>query len=214
MASPRSKPEKNAAAQGQALRALRHQLGLSREELAKQIKINPKTIARWERGECKVPHLAVVYLESETAKRATVLRNSDFTFIDLFAGIGGMRTGFECAGGRCVFTSEWNEYSQKSYAANFPAETIHGDITKIEPQEVPAHDVLLAGFPCQPFSIAGVSKKNALGRPHGGAVEAGEADGVAAPGEAEQIGQDLRWAQRVGHPVIGKKEDVHWGAGQ
>lgn len=94
---------------------------------------------------------------------------ADFTFIDLFAGIGGLRRGFESIGGRCVFTSEWDKYSQKTYAANFPDDDheINGDITKIDVADIPAHDVLLAGFPCQPFSIAGVSKKNALGRAHG-----------------------------------------------
>ncbi|MDI6625331.1 MAG: DNA (cytosine-5-)-methyltransferase [Brevundimonas sp.] len=94
---------------------------------------------------------------------------ADFTFIDLFAGIGGLRRGFESIGGRCVFTSEWDKYSQKTYRANFPDDDheINGDITKIEAGDIPAHDVLLAGFPCQPFSIAGVSKKNALGRAHG-----------------------------------------------
>ncbi len=93
----------------------------------------------------------------------------DFTFIDLFAGIGGLRRGFESIGGRCVFTSEWDKYSQKTYRANFPDDDheINGDITKIEAADIPAHDVLLAGFPCQPFSIAGVSKKNSLNRPHG-----------------------------------------------
>jgi len=93
----------------------------------------------------------------------------DFTFIDLFAGIGGLRLGFESIGGRCVFTSEWDKYSQKTYRANFPDDDheINGDITKIEAEDIPAHDVLLAGFPCQPFSIAGVSKKNSLNRPHG-----------------------------------------------
>lgn len=92
-----------------------------------------------------------------------------FTFIDLFAGIGGLRLGFESIGGRCVFTSEWDKYSQKTYRANFPDDDheINGDITKIDAADIPAHDVLLAGFPCQPFSIAGVSKKNALGRAHG-----------------------------------------------
>lgn len=95
-----------------------------------------------------------------------------FTFIDLFAGIGGMRMGFEAAGGRCVFTSEWNPWAQKTYAANFGAgEGIAGDITQLHEEEIPPHDVLVAGFPCQPFSIAGVSKKNALGRPHGFACE-------------------------------------------
>jgi DNA (cytosine-5)-methyltransferase 1 len=93
---------------------------------------------------------------------------SGFTFIDLFAGIGGMRLGFEAAGGRCVFTSEWDAKARVTYAANFPGgHDPHGDITKIDAASIPAHDILVAGFPCQPFSIAGVSKKNALGRPHG-----------------------------------------------
>ena len=95
---------------------------------------------------------------------------SGFTFVDLFAGIGGIRLGFESAGGTCVFTSEWDKFARLTYETNFPSDDDHsfaGDITKVHAQEVPDHDVLLAGFPCQPFSIAGVSKKNALGRPHG-----------------------------------------------
>jgi len=89
-----------------------------------------------------------------------------FTFIDLFAGIGGMRIAFERAGGRCVYTSEWNKFSAETYEANFghrPA----GDITKIDAVEIPDHDVLVGGFPCQPFSIAGVSKKRSLNMPDG-----------------------------------------------
>lgn len=89
-----------------------------------------------------------------------------FTFIDLFAGIGGIRLGFERAGGRCLFTSEWDAYAQKTYAANF-GDQPRGDIWGVDLEDIPAHDVLLAGFPCQPFSIAGVSKLNALGRANG-----------------------------------------------
>jgi len=93
---------------------------------------------------------------------------ANFDFIDLFAGIGGIRLGFEAIGGRCVFTSEWNDWCKKTYEANFSAkEHFVGDIVPFPAEEIPDHDVLLAGFPCQPFSIAGVSKKNALGRPHG-----------------------------------------------
>jgi DNA (cytosine-5)-methyltransferase 1 len=97
-----------------------------------------------------------------------------FTFIDLFAGIGGMRRGFETVGGKCIFTCEWDRYSQQTYRANFPddAHEIAGDICEVNAGDIPVHDVLLAGFPCQPFSIAGVSKKNALNRPHGFACEA------------------------------------------
>lgn len=93
---------------------------------------------------------------------------ANFNFIDLFAGIGGIRRGFEAIGGHCVFTSEWNKYAQQTYQANFrDNHAPHGDITGIHTDDIPDHDVLLAGFPCQPFSIAGVSKKNALGRLHG-----------------------------------------------
>jgi len=79
---------------------------------------------------------------------------SNFKFIDLFAGIGGMRLGFESVGGKCVFTSEWDESAQKTYEANF-GDKPHGDITKIKAKEIPDFDVLLAGFPCQPFSSIG-----------------------------------------------------------
>jgi DNA (cytosine-5)-methyltransferase 1 len=93
---------------------------------------------------------------------------SNFTFIDLFAGIGGIRLGFESIGGRCILTSEWNDWAKKTYTANFGEdENFIGDIVPYAAGDIPDHDVLLAGFPCQPFSIAGVSKKNALGRPHG-----------------------------------------------
>lgn len=88
------------------------------------------------------------------------------TFIDLFAGIGGIRLGFEAAGCRCVYSNEWNKYSQKTYSANF-GEIPEGDITKVDPESIPDHDILAAGFPCQPFSIAGVSKKQSLGRATG-----------------------------------------------
>jgi DNA (cytosine-5)-methyltransferase 1 len=90
-----------------------------------------------------------------------------FRFIDLFAGIGGMRRGFEQVGGKCVFTSEWDGYAQKTYKANFGDHDVAGDIRDIDAASLPEFDVLVAGFPCQPFSIAGVSKKNALGQPHG-----------------------------------------------
>jgi len=94
----------------------------------------------------------------------------ELTFIDLFAGIGGTRLGFEGAGCRCVFSSEWDKHAQRTYEANF-GERPAGDITKISADDIPEHDILVAGFPCQPFSIAGVSKKNALGRAHGFADE-------------------------------------------
>lgn len=92
--------------------------------------------------------------------------NPKFKFIDLFAGIGGIRLAFQNLGGKCVFTSEWNGFASKTYSANF-GEVPFGDITKIPVNLIPEHDVLTGGFPCQPFSIAGVSKKNSLGKAHG-----------------------------------------------
>ena len=89
-----------------------------------------------------------------------------YTFIDLFAGIGGMRIAFEAAGAKCVYSNEWNKYSQQTYYANFGIQP-DGDITKVSAENIPDHDILVAGFPCQPFSIAGVSKKNSLGRETG-----------------------------------------------
>jgi DNA (cytosine-5)-methyltransferase 1 len=90
----------------------------------------------------------------------------EFTFIDLFAGIGGFRLGLDRNNGKCVFTSEWDKYSQQTYKAWY-GDQPHGDITKIIPDTIPDHDILAAGFPCQPFSLAGVSKKISLGREHG-----------------------------------------------
>ncbi len=89
-----------------------------------------------------------------------------YTFIDLFAGIGGMRIAHQNAGGKCVFSSEWDKFARITYELNF-GEVPFGDITKIDESFIPEHDVLVGGFPCQPFSIAGVSKKNSLGRNHG-----------------------------------------------
>lgn len=92
--------------------------------------------------------------------------NTHFTFIDLFAGIGGMRLAFEMNGCSCLYSNEWNKYCQQTYDANF-GEKPDGDITKVDENTIPDHDILVAGFPCQPFSIAGVSKKQSLGRSTG-----------------------------------------------
>ena len=105
-----------------------------------------------------------MYLTAQN--RASIPEAANFTFIDLFAGIGGMRIAFESAGGHCVYSNEWNKYSQETYFANF-GEQPDGDITQVDAASIPDHDVLVAGFPCQPFSIAGVSKKNSLGRATG-----------------------------------------------
>jgi DNA (cytosine-5)-methyltransferase 1 len=97
-------------------------------------------------------------------------KRSKPTFVDLFCGIGGFRLAFERAGCRCVFSCDWDKYSQMTYEANF-GETPHGDIHSVPVSGIPKFDILCAGFPCQPFSIAGVSKKNSLGRKHGFADE-------------------------------------------
>ncbi|MBL3575605.1 DNA (cytosine-5-)-methyltransferase [Rhodovulum sulfidophilum] len=142
--------------------------GWSVAEAAKRLGYSEGHIYRWKRGE-ETPREAVYeLLRGEAARRAPSKANGAFTFVDLFAGIGGLRRAMESVGGRCVFTSEWDKYAQKTYLANYPDNRpIAGDIRDVSAEDVPEHDVLVAGFPCQPFSIAGVSKKNALGRKHG-----------------------------------------------
>ena len=150
--------------------------GLGIEETAGLLGVSPRTVRRYIKGERKrVDRLKIDKLrEAANARCPAANRSEGFRFIDLFAGIGGLRLPFEEIGGSCVFTSEWDRFSKETYAANFPEPTnsghkFFGDIRPYaaKPDTVPTHDVLLAGFPCQPFSIAGVSKKNSLGRPHG-----------------------------------------------
>lgn len=148
-----------------------------------------ETVNRWAKGktEPKLSHAEFIHLQSLLPTPKVTEENCDFRFIDLFAGIGGIRKGFEDEGGLCVFTSEWNKYAVKTYKANYACissvHTFNSDITEVTlsgdqsvdeetayqniNRLIPEHDVLLAGFPCQPFSIAGVSKKNSLGRAHG-----------------------------------------------
>lgn len=152
--------------------ALREQAGLSVGDAAQRLGYTERQIYRFESGTIK-PRKAVIDLLKSLKHTPPDPDDGAFTFIDLFAGIGGLRKGFETLGGKCIFTSEWDVHSQKTYRANFPHDEheIRGDITQIREDDIPSHDVLLAGFPCQPFSIAGVSKKNALNRPHGFACE-------------------------------------------
>ncbi len=143
---------------------LRRMSGLAVSEAAEVAGYTVRTIRRWERGETRPRRKAINKLLDYSRKSGA----PDFTFIDLFAGIGGMRRGFESVGGKCIYTSEYNKYAVETYKANYDCDhAIAGDITKIDLEDIPPHDVLLAGFPCQPFSIAGVSKKNALNMPHG-----------------------------------------------
>ena len=109
---------------------------------------------------------AVAYYVSDLKKKQKNEKPKKFKFIDLFAGIGGMRLAFDRAGGQCVYSNEWNKYSQQTYFANF-GDQPEGDITQVNASDIPDHDILVAGFPCQPFSIAGVSKKNSMGRATG-----------------------------------------------
>ena len=136
-----------------------------------------RTIRRWETEKTLIPELARSSLWQMLSMGPRNFENTQtpqagnlpsFKFIDLFAGIGGTRLGFEAAGGKCVFSSEWDRFSCQTYRANHSDDhEIAGDITKVRPKDIPQHDVLVGGFPCQPFSLAGVSKKNSLGRSHG-----------------------------------------------
>ena len=143
-------------------------------DIAARWDVDSRTIESWRSKSIKNPGLIIdatlTLLEQPLQQERTT--EPDFSFIDLFAGIGGTRLGFESVGGECVFTSEWDKFAQETYRANFPPKhAIVGDIREIKEQDVPDHDVLIAGFPCQPFSLAGVSKKNSLGRAHGFACD-------------------------------------------
>lgn len=130
--------------------------------------VSERTIRRWETSETQPMKYITDALQKIVDSEKRNMPSPSFKFIDLFAGIGGIRLAFEEVGGQCVFTSEWDDYAQRTYGVNYGDEHgINGDITKVDASSVPDHDILLAGFPCQPFSIAGVSKKNALGRAHG-----------------------------------------------
>lgn len=144
-------------------------LGL--DQVSLDLSVTEKTLKNWLAEE-EIPKRNSVHEMLEQMlnkiKSPSTSHECDFKFIDLFAGIGGVRRGFETQGGQCVFTSEWDKYAKKTYLANFSdGHYVVGDITKVSSDLVPDHDVLLAGFPCQPFSLAGVSKKNSLGRSHG-----------------------------------------------
>ncbi len=149
----------------------------TQREIAAHVGKDIKTVRRWEKGDTPCPAMLEAALRdllragtAAAGRPQAQVQEGDpaFRFIDLFAGIGGIRMGFEAQGGTCVFTSEWNDFSKKTYLENYGEHhPFVGDIVAFPERDVPAHDVLLGGFPCQPFSIAGVSKKNALGRPHG-----------------------------------------------
>jgi DNA (cytosine-5)-methyltransferase 1 len=150
--------------------------GLTMAEARVELDLSERQIQRYLAGETEAPKLARERIRSLAEARQPARRETSFRFVDLFAGIGGLRLGFESIGGGCVFTSEWDSYAQKTYLRNFadgPDHLMAGDIRPFgaDPGRIPEFDVLLAGFPCQPFSLAGVSKKNSLGRSHGFADE-------------------------------------------
>lgn len=133
----------------------------TQREIAEHVGKTPKTVRRWEKGEIPCPAMLESALRDLLQQpSAAPAEGNRFRFIDLFAGVGGIRMGFEAHGGECIFTSEWNDFSKKTYIENYgDNHQFVGDIVLFPAEEVPDHDVLLAGFPCQPFSIAGVSKK-------------------------------------------------------
>ena len=141
-------------------------------QIAQHLEVNIRTVRRWEARQTTIKPYLAHNLQCMLPFDKPTQNTDGFSFIDLFAGVGGIRTAFEGIGGHCVFTSEWDSYAQKTYAQNFHnSHPIAGDITQVIAQDIPNHDLLLAGFPCQPFSIAGVSKKNSLGRAHGFSCE-------------------------------------------
>ena len=139
------------------------QAGLERTRMSQQ-EFMVATLGRLREAEIhgQIPLFTRKIVEIETPVPGSL----PFKFIDLFAGIGGFRVALENLGGKCLFTSEWDKYSQKTYQ-HWHGEMPEGDIRAIDAEKIPDHDVLAAGFPCQPFSLAGVSKKNSLGRAHG-----------------------------------------------
>ncbi len=141
----------------------RENLDLTRKEFSDWLGLDnqsQKLLKQWEEGKLKIPQTFIekVLALPETAPFAQPEKsNYKFTFIDLFAGIGGIRLPFQKVRGKCVFTSEWDKFAQKTYRINF-GDLPHGDITKISTVDIPEHDILVGGFPCQPFSQAGLKK--------------------------------------------------------
>ncbi len=146
-----------------AIKAKRLSLGLTQKDFADALglsKFGDRTLRRWENGET-IPtdeeYYRIIKFASNTPYAEKNNKKPAFSFIDLFAGIGGIRIPFQELGGKCVFSSEWDSFAQKTYRVNF-GETPSGDITKISATDIPYADILLAGFPCQPFSQAGLKR--------------------------------------------------------
>ncbi|MYB39943.1 DNA (cytosine-5-)-methyltransferase [Candidatus Saccharibacteria bacterium] len=171
----------------QKIQQFRHLRGMTQKSLSVKSGVTYSTVTKLESGIytnptintiAKISNALDVGVEDLLRETATFDKGqingqqgkkrgkSKFTFIDLFAGIGGTRIGFERCGGQAVFASEIDKYACQTYQTNF-GDYPSGDITRIDANDIPDHDVLVAGFPCQPFSIAGVSKYKSLGLQHG-----------------------------------------------
>ena len=155
-------PEKFLPLEATLIREKRIRMGLTQLELACLLELKEngeRTIRGWELGEHKPSKskLAKVLELHEEAPFRDENNNPKFRFIDLFAGIGGIRLPFQQLGGECVFSSEWDKFAQRTYAANY-GEVPSGDITQIIASDIPDHDILMGGFPCQSFSQAGLKK--------------------------------------------------------
>lgn len=155
-------PEKFLPMEATLIREKRIRMGLTQLELACLLELKEngeRTIRGWELGEHKPSKskLAKILELHEEAPFRDENNNPKFRFIDLFAGIGGIRLPFQQLGGKCVFSSEWDKFAQRTYAANY-GEVPSGDITRISASDIPDHDILMGGFPCQTFSQAGLKK--------------------------------------------------------
>jgi DNA (cytosine-5)-methyltransferase 1 len=144
------------------VKAKRKAFGMSQKQFAELLGLKEngeRTVRGWENGEHTPSHTKIAAIEAlqTTIPFKLTEKKASLKSIDLFAGIGGIRLAFQNLGAQCVFSSEWDKFSQKTYAANF-GELPHGDITQIAANEIPRHDILLAGFPCQAFSQAGLKR--------------------------------------------------------
>ena len=148
---------------GRDILSIRKKLGVSRKEFSDALQLTPeqeKKLKLWEDGLEEIPcglYEKIMAFPTEAKFRNMPREESKFTIIDLFAGIGGIRQAFQRVGGYTVYSSEWDKFAQTTYRVNY-GEVPDGDITKVDEKDIPDHDILLAGFPCQPFSQAGLKK--------------------------------------------------------
>lgn len=154
---------RNKSLKAYEIEEVRKTLDITRKEFSDALGFNKeqeKKLKLWEEGAEEIPEevfQAIMKFPTAPPLISPSKKQCKFTQIDLFAGIGGIRQGFQMHGGRTVFSSEWDKFAQKTYRINF-GESPHGDITEIDPKDIPNHDILLAGFPCQPFSNAGLKR--------------------------------------------------------